>query len=551
MGNILTLEDFNTLLGLYAATTTEYIMDFDNNTDEGQYDFLNVTTEDNNFIVEVVNSLFTGTYTVISGENVSYADNIFTFPINQTTTIKILLGANNSSKIEFNKFVTRPCYEDYVCDLIAKNADGTILANKSVAIGSYTGTTNNAGEVSITIPANRADVYQYPIIIDNVEMDSLEFLRTKVYLNPVCITEYLYIESYNTLSFDIGLIGHSVECKCKIQGYTYTASSDSATGIVSFTINPIYNEEDFSGADIPVSSINYEFKALNDDWIYEANFSGTISLGYYVANNWNSIVTAYNNDIKVIKVSGTITANSTLTITKDFIMYGESNNILEGNGGFEISGDGYLELNDINITDINDENTINVSVIGDNSKITLNRCNVSEKENTLFDLQKGWIECWNSTFTDCAAPIFKAITLNKNKGIFLQECNFNVYDFDKTSHDKPLIIDNNNNITLKYPLDLRLDLCNFDINVFGVDNDGEGSRLSLFAFNRDSKVNYELSSFLGTTLTNSENYGQYYCEITTNGILTRITGSGKAFKWIQENSNTRYKSINITEEVIQ
>ena len=109
---ILTLEDFNTLLGLYGGITTEYIIDSNIFDGAGQYDFLDVTVSSSNYIVEVVNSLFTGTYTVLSGASVSYSNGKFTFPTAQTTRIKILMGATNSSKLEFTKFVARPAHQE-------------------------------------------------------------------------------------------------------------------------------------------------------------------------------------------------------------------------------------------------------------------------------------------------------------------------------------------------------------------------------------------------------------------------------------------------------
>ena len=250
MGSVLTLEDFNTLLGLYGGSATEYLIDSSVFTGEGKYDFLDVTVSGSNYIVQVVNSLFSGLYSVVTGSTVSFDDDTFTFPVSQETSIKLFLGLNAGSNLEFTKFVTRPCYTPYTCDMVVYDSEGELVTDTPVSIGEYTGITDSDGEVSITIPGNRADLYQLIVSVDGTATDVLELLRTKVYLNPVCTTNTLYNESTSTLSFNVGNIGHSVACQCVVNGYTYTGSSNSSTGVVSFNINL----DDFT-LQLPTSSL--------------------------------------------------------------------------------------------------------------------------------------------------------------------------------------------------------------------------------------------------------------------------------------------------------
>ena len=525
---ILTLEDFNTLLGLYGGITTEYIIDSNIFDGVGQYDFLDVTVSSSNYVVEVVNSLFTGAYTVLSGASVSYSNGKFTFPTAQTTRIKILMGANTSSKLEFTKFVTRPCHQDYVCSMIAKDASGNILSNKSVSIGSYTGTTNSNGEVSITIPANRADIYQYPISVDNVEMDTLELLRTKVSLNPVCTTNSLYVDSAGTLTFNLGNIGHSVDCKCIVDGYTYTASSNSS-GVVSFTINLNgYNDD----------SVEYVLKVLADDWVNETNITGTVICEYYTVTSYAELKTAYNSGIDTVKIEGTITIDSKLYVNRDFYLVGGEDNLLTGNSYFIMnSSNKTLKLEGIN------SNGLNHLVDVNNNNLLLESCSFESSSDNFVTVSGGTISSKNSRYENMKSCIFLLYggTLNIDNSEFI------ITDLEQTDVRLPLVAHAYGARGQHPQVTMNVNHSSFDIDIADTSTD-LGIIPSLFNLNLNTIFNnvpYE-NLRANNTLPMDTNVGDI--DFTASNKHYSSSVPGKSFIWSITQSYLYYENVVITEE---
>ena len=406
MGSVLTLEDFNTLLGLYGGSATEYLIDSSVFDGEGKYDFLDVTVSGSNYIVQVVNSLFTGVYSIVTGSTVSFDDDTFTFPVSQETSIKLFLGLNAGSNLEFTKYVARPCYTPYVCSMVVYDSEGELVTDTPVSIGDYTGVTDSDGEVSITIPGNRADLYQLIVSVDGTATDVLELLRTKVYLNPVCTTNTLYKESSSTLSFNVGNISHSVACQCVVNGYTYTGSSNSSTGVVSFNVNL---------TDVTGDNVGYSLKVLGDDWVYEANITGTVECEYYAVDSWSALTNAYSNGVGAVKITDDIVPTSYLTISRNFKVIGNENTSIssEVHSGFWVNG-GVLEL-----TDVNSEGTGYYFVLVDDGKLVLNNCNFHDNSKSLFGTyQRCILECNNSVFINCTDAIVNRGTANFNNSTF-------------------------------------------------------------------------------------------------------------------------------------
>lgn len=527
MGNVLTLEDFNTLIGLYGGTTTSYVFkssDFDG---AGHYDFLDVTVSGSNYLVEVVNSLFTGVYQVIAGSSVSYSNNVFTFPVGQTTKIRLYLGENADSGLEFEKYVARPTHIDYVCNMVVKNSQGVVQANKTVKIGEYTGTTDSSGEVAITIPRNRADNYQYPVLVENVMKDLLSLLRTKIIVSPVCTTSSVLKDDSSTLSFNMGFTGHGVSCVLKCNNKTYNAVSDSSTGVVSFTI-------DLSG--FTDDSLAYTLQVVSDDWVNQSTIDGTVSCEYFTVDSYADLKSAYTNGKKSVKIEDTITMNSVMYISRDFSIIGGEENLLTGNGYFYMnSSNKTLKLDSVNTDDLNK------LVIAGSNNVVLENCNFESSSMEFVSVSLGGtVTSNNCEYLDMQSPIFYCYGGVLN----ITNSSFFVTDLSKTSIANPCVAKAYGS-SHQYPATTM----NISYSTFAIDiseNSSDiGLRPSLFDFNIDTTFknrNYAELLFDDTlptdTLEGSVNF-------TGGGTHYTSKIPGKAFIW---SYNGRLYKKNVKEE---
>ena len=412
--------------------------------------------------------------------------------------------------------------------MVAKDASGTILANKSVDIGGYTGTTNSDGEVSITIPANRADLYQYPVTVDNIKMDTLELLRTKVYLDPVCTTDFLYIGSASTLSFNLGNIGHSVNCRCTIDGHSYTASSSSSTGVVSFDVNLSGYSDD---------SVDYSLKVISDDWVNETIITGTVDCEYYyIVTSYAELKTAYNNGIDNVKVEGTITIDSVMYINRDFSIVGGEDNLL--------TGDNYLIMDSSNKTlkfeGINSDG-LNRLVEGNNNNLILESCSFSSSSGDFVTVVGGTVSSINSKYENMKSPIFslRGGTLNIDNSEFI------INDLEQTDMRRPCVAYAYNVYEQPYvTMNVKHSMFNIEIEdtIPSV-----GLTPSLFGLNYNTRFNNVRHADLqkNNSLPMDTNTGDVDFRTSTKHYTSAIPG--KAFVWSTNSYTVYYENVTMEE----